>query len=120
METGKRNAQLEKDGKVIRVNLENADLSTLFTLRNKLLNMKLKGIPGITRVTVVQENDEWVIQTAGSNLAKVIADPRSRHQAGSPPTTSTRSPRSSGSRRRAPPSSGRSWARSTSRGSRST
>ena len=75
METGKRNAQLEKGGKVIRVNVENADLSTLFTLRNKLMNMKLKGIPGITRVTVVQENDEWVIQTAGSNLAKVIAVP---------------------------------------------
>jgi DNA-directed RNA polymerase subunit A' len=75
METAKRNAQLERGGKVIRVNLENADLSTLFTLRNKLMNMKLKGIPGITRVTVVQENDEWVIQTAGSNLAKVIAVP---------------------------------------------
>jgi DNA-directed RNA polymerase subunit A' len=75
METGKRNAQIEKGGKVIRVNVENADLSTLFTLRNKLMNMKLKGIPGITRVTVVQENDEWVIQTAGSNLAKVIAIP---------------------------------------------
>src|SRR5579864_1827087 len=75
METGKRNAQLEKGGKVIRVNVENADLSTLFTLRNKLMNMKLKGIPGITRVTVVQDNDEWVIQTAGSNLAKVIAVP---------------------------------------------
>ena len=75
METGKRNAQIERGGKVIRVNLENADLSTLFTLRNKLLNMKLKGIPGITRVTVVQDNDEWVIQTAGSNLAKVIAVP---------------------------------------------
>ncbi|MDA4116811.1 MAG: DNA-directed RNA polymerase subunit A' [Thaumarchaeota archaeon] len=75
METGKRNVQLEKGGKVIRVNLENADLSTLFTLRNKLMNMKLKGIPGITRVTVVQDNEEWVIQTAGSNLAKVIAVP---------------------------------------------
>ncbi len=75
LETGKRNVQLERGGKVIRVNMENADLSALFTLRNKLMNMKLKGIPGITRVTVVQDNDEWVIQTAGSNLAKVIAVP---------------------------------------------
>jgi DNA-directed RNA polymerase subunit A' len=75
VETGKRNVQIDKNGKVIRVNLENADLSTLFTLRNKLLNMKLKGIPGISRVTVVQDNEEWVIQTAGSNLAKVIQIP---------------------------------------------
>jgi DNA-directed RNA polymerase subunit A' len=73
IETGKRNVQIEKGGKVIRVNLENADLSTLFTMRNKILNMKLKGIPGITRVTVVKENEEWIIQTTGSNLGKVIA-----------------------------------------------
>ncbi len=74
IETAKRNVQIER-GKVIRVNLENADLSTLFTLRNKLLNMKLKGIPGITRVTVVQEGEEWLIQTTGSNLSKVIIVP---------------------------------------------
>ncbi len=73
VETGKRNVQKDKTGKVIHVNMENADLSTLFTLRNKVLNMKLKGIPGITRVTVVKEGDEWFIQTAGSNLGKVIA-----------------------------------------------
>ncbi len=72
IETGKRNVQMER-GKIIRVNMENADLSMLFTLRNKVLNMKLKGIPGITRVTVVKEGDEWFIQSAGSNLGKVVA-----------------------------------------------
>jgi DNA-directed RNA polymerase subunit A' len=72
METAKRNVQIERN-KIIRVNMENADLSALFTLRNKLLNMKLKGIPGITRVTVVKEEEEWFIQTAGSNLGKVVA-----------------------------------------------
>ena len=73
IETGKRNVQPDKSGKVIHVNMEGADLSTLFTLRNKILNMKLKGIPGVTRVTVVKEGEEWFIQTAGSNLGKVIA-----------------------------------------------
>ncbi len=72
IETGKRNVQKDKTGKIIHVNMENADLSTLFTLRNKVLNMKLKGIPGITRVTVVKEGEEWFIQTAGSNLGKVV------------------------------------------------
>jgi DNA-directed RNA polymerase subunit A' len=72
VETGKRNVQTDKTGKVIHVNMENADLSALFTLRNKVLNMKLKGIPGITRVTVVKEGEEWFIQTAGSNLGKVV------------------------------------------------
>jgi len=73
VETGKRNVQPDrKDKNVIHVSMENADLSALFTLRNKILNMKLKGIPGITRVTVVKEGEEWFIQTAGSNLGKVV------------------------------------------------
>lgn len=72
IETGKRNVQLDKERKIIRVNLENADLSALFTLRNKILNTKLKGIPGIERVTVLNNGQEWFIQTAGSNLAKVL------------------------------------------------
>jgi DNA-directed RNA polymerase subunit A' len=73
IETGKRSVQPDKKNKnIIHVNMENADLSALFTLRNKLLNMKLKGIPGITRVTVVKEGEEWFIQTAGSNLGKVV------------------------------------------------
>ncbi|HXW37508.1 MAG TPA: DNA-directed RNA polymerase subunit A' [Nitrososphaerales archaeon] len=73
IETGKRNAQPDEKHNIIRVNVENADLSTLFTMRNKILNMKLKGIPGITRVTVVKEDEEWFIQTTGSNLGKVVA-----------------------------------------------
>jgi len=73
VETGKRKVQQDKrNPNVIHVSMPDADLSALFTLRNKILNMKLKGIPGITRVTVVKEGDEWFIQTAGSNLGKVV------------------------------------------------
>jgi DNA-directed RNA polymerase subunit A' len=73
VETGKRKVQQDKrNPNVIHVSMPDADLSALFTLRNKILNMKLKGIPGITRVTVVKEGEEWFIQTAGSNLGKVV------------------------------------------------
>jgi DNA-directed RNA polymerase subunit A' len=73
IETGKRKVQPDKrNPNVIHVSMPDADLSALFTLRNKILNMKLKGIPGITRVTVVKEGEEWFIQTAGSNLGKVV------------------------------------------------
>lgn len=73
IETGKRKVQQDKrNATVIHVSMPEADLSALFTLRNKILNMKLKGIPGITRVTVVKEGEEWFIQTAGSNLGKVV------------------------------------------------
>jgi DNA-directed RNA polymerase subunit A' len=73
IETGKRKVQSDKKNpNVLHVSMPDADLSALFTLRNKILNMKLKGIPGITRVTVVKEGEEWFIQTAGSNLGKVV------------------------------------------------
>ena len=73
IETGKRKVQQDKrNPNIIHVSMPEADLSALFTLRNKILNMKLKGIPGITRVTVVKEGEEWFIQTSGSNLGKVV------------------------------------------------
>ncbi|MFQ5921105.1 MAG: DNA-directed RNA polymerase subunit A'', partial [Nitrososphaerales archaeon] len=48
------------------------DLKTLAVLRSKILNTKLKGVADIERVTVVNEGEEWMIQTAGSNLSKVL------------------------------------------------
>jgi DNA-directed RNA polymerase subunit A' len=58
---------------IIKVILsEEPDAQTLLTLRNKLLNSRVKGVPDIERVTIVKQNEEWVIQTSGSNLAKVI------------------------------------------------
>jgi DNA-directed RNA polymerase subunit A' len=49
------------------------DAQTLLTLKNKLLNTRVKGVPDIERVTIVKQDEEWVIQTSGSNLAKVVA-----------------------------------------------
>lgn len=58
---------------LIKISLsQEPDAQTLLTLRNKLLNGRVKGVPDIERVTIVKQNDEWVIQTAGSNLAKVV------------------------------------------------
>ena len=44
----------------------------LFKLREKILNIKLKGIKGIRRAIVKQEGGEYVIYTEGSNLAAVL------------------------------------------------
>ena len=64
---------INEDILVIKVSLsQEPDAQTLLTLRNKLLNARVKGVPDIERVTIVKQNDEWVIQTAGSNLAKVV------------------------------------------------
>ena len=68
----KRKVSVDSKQKTVVVSVEGADLASLFALRTKLLNIRVKGIPGIPRVTVVKENEEWFIQTTGSNLAKTL------------------------------------------------
>ncbi len=63
----------ESNGNIITLKLvEESDAPTVIIIRNKVLNTTVKGVPDIKRVTLVQENEEWVIQTTGSNLAKVF------------------------------------------------
>ena len=69
---GKRQIETLENENAVLVKLEGSDIPTLFALRNKLLNQRVKGIPGITRITMVRDEDEWVIQTSGSNLGKVL------------------------------------------------
>jgi len=51
---------------------EEADAPAVVTVRNKVLKTTVKGVPDIARVTIVKKGDEYVIQTTGSNLSKVL------------------------------------------------
>jgi len=62
----------EKELSIVLKMNEELDAQTLLLLKNKLLNTRVKGVPDIERVTIVKQNEEWVIQTAGSNLSKII------------------------------------------------
>jgi len=42
---------------------------------NKIPSVYVRGVPGIKRAIVTWENGEWIIQTDGSNLAKVMKVP---------------------------------------------
>ena len=53
--------------------VEQSDAPTAIMIRNKVLNTTVKGVPDVERVTLVQKEDEWVIQTTGSNLPKILA-----------------------------------------------
>ncbi len=65
--------KIEITGELITLNLvDEADTATAIAIRNKVLNTTVKGVPDIERVTLVQKDDEWVIQTTGSNIAKVL------------------------------------------------
>ena len=65
---------LNEKKQFIKINVsDQPDAQTLLTLKNKLLNTRVKGVPDIERVTIVKQDEEWIIQTAGSNLSKVVA-----------------------------------------------
>lgn len=65
--------KIETTGELLTLKLvEELDTATVIALRNKVLNTTVKGVPDIERVTLVQKDDEWVIQTTGSNIAKLL------------------------------------------------
>jgi DNA-directed RNA polymerase subunit A' len=73
LKTSKKKLEISVKGTTLTVkNPTETDAQTLMTLRGKLLNSRIKGVPEIERVTVVKQGEEWIIQTAGSNLQKVL------------------------------------------------
>src|SRR5919106_1695333 len=76
LETSKKKYSIKPNENKLFIKLtvpDEPDAQTLLTIKSKLLNMRVKGVSDIERVTIVKQDEEWVIQTAGSNLAKVMA-----------------------------------------------
>jgi len=53
--------------------VDESDAATVVALRNKVLKTTVKGVPDIARLTLKEENGEWLIQTTGSNLAEILS-----------------------------------------------
>jgi DNA-directed RNA polymerase subunit A' len=76
LETSKKKYSIKPNESKLFIKLtvpDEPDAQTLLTLKSKLLSTRVKGVSDIERVTIVKQDEEWVIQTAGSNLAKVMA-----------------------------------------------
>jgi DNA-directed RNA polymerase subunit A' len=73
LKSSKKKLNVSAEGNVLIIKPPSgADVKSLIGSKSKILNTRIKGIPDIERVTVVKQGDEWVIQTAGSNLQKVF------------------------------------------------
>ena len=72
LEPNKKFTQEEVKDTIILKLVEESDSITVNTLLNKIRKIIVKGVPDIERVTLKEENGEWVIQTTGSNLLKVL------------------------------------------------
>jgi len=73
LETNKKIKAIGDNDTITLQLVDEADAATVVALRNKVLKTTVKGVPDIARLTLKEEDGEWLIQTTGSNLAKVIA-----------------------------------------------
>ncbi len=66
----------EKNNEII-IDSKDLTIDDIYKLSEKIRDLKLKGVKGITRVIISkdQELDEWVLFTAGSNLPDVLSIP---------------------------------------------
>ena len=60
-----------KDSIVIRTK-EELSIKALQKLKTKILDSHIKGVKGVSEVRIIQKEDEWIINTLGSNFAKVL------------------------------------------------
>lgn len=64
----------EKDNSIfVRASAKESGLNELYKLKEKIKEAYLQGIKGITQVLPVKRGDEFIIVTAGTNLAKILA-----------------------------------------------
>ncbi len=67
------NAAVKIRGNKIHIKPEKAE--AIRKLLSKVSSFHIRGVPGIKRVLVTEEQGEWVIRTDGSNLSKVLEVP---------------------------------------------
>lgn len=67
-----KGAQVEFEGNVIRITLENADIIKLRRVRDKMMQTRLAGIKNVKKTLVRYKDGEWIIETEGTNLEAVL------------------------------------------------
>jgi DNA-directed RNA polymerase subunit A" len=67
-----RGAEASYEGGNLTLKSKNLDIRSLYKMKYQLLETHIKGIKGVSQVVVSKEEDEWVINTLGSNLKQVF------------------------------------------------
>jgi DNA-directed RNA polymerase subunit A" len=72
-----KKGEVFQDQNEIIVDSKDLTIDEIYKLNEKIRDLKLKGVKGISRVIMSkdQELDEWVLYTAGSNLPDVLSIP---------------------------------------------
>ncbi len=64
-----------RENKISLIPKDDLELKELQKLKTKILELHVSGIEKITNAVVRKENNEWIINTIGSNLEKVLELP---------------------------------------------
>jgi len=67
-----KNATCQKKDTSLYMIFKDADIKKIYKLKERLKELVVGGIRGITHVLPVQKNNEYVIQTYGSNLKEIL------------------------------------------------
>ena len=67
-----KDTEVSIKGSKIIVKPKDEEARNLRKIRSKLLKIQVDGIKGIENVIILKEGDDWIIQTSGTNLKKVL------------------------------------------------
>jgi len=63
----------EKEDKIIFITKDLQDIKELQKIKEKILKIQVSGTKSITNAVVRREGEDWIINTIGSNLEKVLS-----------------------------------------------
>ncbi|MBI4163358.1 MAG: DNA-directed RNA polymerase subunit A'' [Candidatus Aenigmarchaeota archaeon] len=67
-----RNVNIQVDGSDLIATYKKPDIKDIFKLKYRLFETYMAGIKGVTQTVINRDGDEWIINTLGSNLKKVL------------------------------------------------
>ncbi len=67
-----KGVEIKIKGDTIVISTGSKDIKKLYKLKEKIRSMYVSGIPKISHVLAVKRDNEYLIQTYGTNLAKII------------------------------------------------
>jgi DNA-directed RNA polymerase subunit A" len=67
-----KDAEFSFRAKTVYVKPKKNSVRDLRKTKNKIIKIHVAGVKGVENVVVIKEGDDWVIQTTGTNLKKVL------------------------------------------------
>ncbi|MBI2173088.1 MAG: DNA-directed RNA polymerase subunit A'' [Candidatus Aenigmarchaeota archaeon] len=67
-----KEAEISSRGRKITIKPKKENIKNLRKLKTKAMRLHIRGIQSIDNVVVIKDNEDWIIQTTGSNLKKVF------------------------------------------------